>query len=94
MALADPAARYRDYAANCVVIARMLPDVAGKLSLIDMAQAWITLAEQAKKYASLFGVHENCAEPDPSVTRPHLARYPAIAIRAPQPESRQDDTGR
>ncbi len=64
MALADPAARYRNYAANCVVIAQMLADVAEKLSLVDMAQGWITLAEQAQEYASLCGIHENYAEPD------------------------------
>jgi hypothetical protein len=93
MALADPAARYRDYAANCVVIAQMLADVAGKLSLIDMAQAWITLAEQAEKYDSLFGVHENWAEPDRPLRR-RISQGTRPSSSARPNRSRLDDTGR
>ena len=41
-------ALYRLYAAHCVGIAQDLADSARKLALLDMAQAWVTLAEQAE----------------------------------------------
>jgi hypothetical protein len=36
---------YRQYAAQCVEIAQTLLDADHKLALLDMAQAWLTLAE-------------------------------------------------
>lgn len=51
MAPTEMASRYRDYAANCVKIAQSIPDDRGKLSLLEMAQAWIALAEQAERNA-------------------------------------------
>jgi hypothetical protein len=39
---------YRLYAAHCVGIARDIADSARKLALLDMAQAWVALAEQAE----------------------------------------------
>ena len=41
-------ALYRLYAAHCVGIARDVVDSARKLALLDMAQAWVALAEQAE----------------------------------------------
>jgi hypothetical protein len=49
MSPAEFVTRYRDYAANCVKIAQEISDAVGKLSLLNMAQAWIALADQAEK---------------------------------------------
>ena len=37
--------RYRSYAAKCIKISRNVSDPTGKLVLLEMAQAWLTLAE-------------------------------------------------
>ena len=39
--------RYRSYAAKCVAISRNISDPTGKLVLLEMAQSWLKLAEQA-----------------------------------------------
>ena len=39
--------RYRSYAVRCVRISRNVSDPAGKLVLLEMAQSWLKLAEQA-----------------------------------------------
>ena len=49
MTAADLAARYRQYAVDCIKFARAASDVSGKLSLLNMAQAWAKLAEQTEK---------------------------------------------
>jgi hypothetical protein len=41
----------------------MLDDAAEKLSLIDMAHAWITLADQAEKNARLAVIYETPESP-------------------------------
>ena len=43
--------RYRSYAAKCVKISGNIPDPAGKLVLLEMAQSWLRLAEQAAEGA-------------------------------------------
>jgi hypothetical protein len=43
------AARYRGYAADCIKVAAGLTDPANKLMLLNMAAAWIALAEQAER---------------------------------------------
>jgi hypothetical protein len=58
MSPAEFAARYRECAAKCFMIARTFDDVPEKLSLLDMAQAWMALAEQAEKNEYLFTVYE------------------------------------
>lgn len=42
-------ALYRYFAARCLDIARHQKEPAKKLALLDMAQAWLKLAEQAEK---------------------------------------------
>jgi hypothetical protein len=49
MSSAEQAARYRGYAAECFIIAQQLENAAERLRLIDMAQAWMELAEQVEK---------------------------------------------
>ena len=41
-------ARYRQYAANCLSAAKEISDPLVRSSLVDMAQAWMTLAEQTE----------------------------------------------
>jgi hypothetical protein len=43
--------RYRSYAAKCVKISRHIPEPAGKLVLLEMAQSWLNLAEKAAEAA-------------------------------------------
>jgi hypothetical protein len=43
---AQLAARYRGYAAQCLVVAQRQENFSDKLTLIKMAQAWVVLAEQ------------------------------------------------
>lgn len=58
MTPSEMAARYRDYAGKCVLLAQSQEHAREKLALIDMAQAWIALAEQTEKDESLSVVHE------------------------------------
>src|SRR5581483_5707491 len=46
---AEIAARYRAHAAACVRFAQTIPDIGGKLSLLDMAGRWLALAEEIEK---------------------------------------------
>jgi hypothetical protein len=57
------AARYRRYAAKCLLLAQGQEDANEKLLLLDMAQAWAALAEMAEKNESLFVIHEAPAKP-------------------------------
>jgi hypothetical protein len=41
--------RYRRYAANCLKIAGQIHDETIKGSLLDMAQVWMKLAQQAER---------------------------------------------
>jgi len=50
--------RYRSYAARCIEISRNIQDPAGKLVLLEMAQSWLKLAEQAAEWAETVVVYE------------------------------------
>lgn len=39
--------RYRSYAAKCVKLSNNISDPRGKLVLLEMAQSWLKLAEEA-----------------------------------------------
>jgi len=58
MTPSELAARYREYAAQCMLLAENQENANEKLALIDMTQAWIALAELAEKNESLFVAHE------------------------------------
>ena len=49
----DNVGRYRKHAANCLSIAQHTLDPKSKLALIDMAQIWIMLAEEAERNGGL-----------------------------------------
>ena len=57
MSPGDVVAFYRLYAARCIRIAQDL-ELDGKLILLDMAQAWLRLAEQAEKNSETALVYE------------------------------------
>jgi hypothetical protein len=46
-------ARYRKQAANCIRTAATTADPNAKLALIDMAQVWIMLADEAEQNGGL-----------------------------------------
>ncbi len=48
---AQLAARYWGYAAQCIIVAQRQDDAGDKLALIDMAKAWVTLAERTSREA-------------------------------------------
>jgi hypothetical protein len=55
---AQLATRYRGFAAQCLVLAQHQHIAGDRLALINMAQAWVALAEQAEKNEPLFMVNE------------------------------------
>jgi hypothetical protein len=46
---AESAARYWGYAAQCLIVAQRQDNVADRLILLNMAQAWAALAEQTER---------------------------------------------
>lgn len=58
MSPAELAAFYRQHAGSCFSLARKIGGSVEKLTLIDMAQAWMALAAQAEKNESLFTIYE------------------------------------
>jgi hypothetical protein len=58
MTPAELAAQYRDLAANCVLLAQSQQRDTEKLALIDMANAWVALAEHAERNGSVFAAYE------------------------------------
>lgn len=63
MGPSELAARYREYAAKCIAVANERASAAEKLSMLDMAQAWIDLADQALKNERLQTVYETPEAP-------------------------------
>jgi len=57
---------YRRHAVLCLKLANETADERGKSALIDMAQAWMRLAEQAEKNSGLDIVYETPAKKSPS----------------------------
>lgn len=55
---AQLAAHFRGYAAQCLVVAQHQHRAGDRLTLINMAQAWVALADQTEKNASLFAMYE------------------------------------
>jgi|HubBroStandDraft_1064217.scaffolds.fasta_scaffold1667947_1 hypothetical protein len=53
MSPSEVAARYRHYAASSVDLAQGVLEPARKAALINMAQAWATLAENVEKNCGL-----------------------------------------
>jgi hypothetical protein len=58
MTPAELAARYHGYAAQCWLFAQQQDNAGDKLALIDMAQAWVALADYVEKNESLFALYD------------------------------------
>ena len=66
MAAGEVIALYRRYGAGCLVMARNTLDPAHRLALLDIAQAWATLADQVEKS----GKSGDCSIAETSPIRP------------------------
>jgi hypothetical protein len=66
---AQLAARYWGYAAQCLMLAQRQDSAGDKLALINMAQAWVSLAEQSEKDTSPFAAYETPAPERPEDRR-------------------------
>jgi hypothetical protein len=51
----ESVAVYRRNAANCVEMAKEFPKPEAKLTLLDMAQAWLRLADLTEKFGDTLG---------------------------------------
>ena len=49
---------YRAHAAQCIAVAQTCPHTEGKLALLEMARAWLLLAEQGAKNGRTTLVYE------------------------------------
>jgi hypothetical protein len=58
---AEIATRYRAHAAVCVMFAQSIPDIGGKLSLLNMAGRWRALADETEKNGDALLVYETPA---------------------------------
>jgi hypothetical protein len=63
--------RYREYASDCLRLCGTISDPTSKAVLIDMARAWVRLAEQAEKNSHLDLVYE-----PPARSLPELPLWP------------------
>ena len=68
--------RYRLNAEKCLALAQTFTDIENKRSLLAMANAWLTLAEQHLKNSEIVLVHE---------TRSPVNEPPAQSNERPQP---------
>lgn len=59
---AQLAAHFRGYAVQCLIVAQHQRSAGDRLTLIDMAQAWAALAEQAKRNEPLFAACDVSAD--------------------------------
>ncbi len=66
---AQLAARYWGYAAQCLIVAQRQDDAGDKLALINMAQAWVNLAEQTEKNTPSLSAYETPAPRAPGDMR-------------------------
>ncbi len=66
---AQLAARYWGYAAQCLIVAQRQDDAGDKLALINMAQAWVNLAEQTEKNTPALSAYETPAPRTPEDMR-------------------------
>jgi hypothetical protein len=78
----EAVAFYRLYAGHCVDMARHISDPESKATLLAMAQAWLTLADQAEKYGETTLVYE---------TPPYPQTRHAAQQQQPQPKTDDDE---
>lgn len=66
---AQLAARYWGYAAQCLIVAQRQNKAGDKLALVNIAQAWVSLAEQTEKNEPALVSHDTPA-PAPKPEQP------------------------
>jgi hypothetical protein len=84
--LMDKADEYRRLAANCVSMAERVTDHQFKASLVDMAGAWLRLAEQAEKNSRTDLVYETPPRPSAQVVQQQQQQQ-----QQQQPEPKSDE---
>jgi hypothetical protein len=82
----DKADEYRRLAANCVSMAERVTDHQFKASLVDMAGAWLRLAEQAEKNSRTDLVYETPPRPSAQVVQQQQQQQ-----QQQQPEPKSDE---
>lgn len=60
--LAQLATRYRGFAAQCLVVAQHQHSAGDRLTLTNMAQAWVALADRAEKNKHVFMAYEQTGD--------------------------------
>jgi hypothetical protein len=71
MTVSELVAAYRLHSAQCVKIAHRSADPEIKLALLNMAQSWIALAQQAAKNSEAVLIYETPgADPTPHSSNP------------------------
>ena len=78
-----PIDKYRRHAVDCLRIAEGVPDLQNRMQLIDMAQSWLLLAQQAEKNLSTDLVYETPPPPDEG--------RPAVAQQQQQIQHKQNE---
>lgn len=87
MAASEAVAFYRLYAANCVEIAQETASPDRKAALLNMAQAWLMLADQAEKNSEVVLVYET-PTPTPA-PRPMQSQQVAQQQQQQQPQPKK-----
>ena len=82
MSTTDSIELYRIYAAQCVELARKAPDPETRLALLNMAQAWLVLAEHANK-----NMHAPTLIDEPPERQQHVIQQQ----QQPQPDEDKDE---
>jgi hypothetical protein len=83
------AQKYRQHARHCVEISADFSDQTSKLLLLEMAQAWIKLADQAEKNQTLDLVYETPETAQYRNTAPQRAVPQTVQPPAQQQQQQQ-----
>ena len=83
----NKADEYRQNAANCLRMAERTADLGARATLLDMAQSWRILAEQAERNSATDVVYETPPRPPP---RPPAQQPAAQQQQQIQPDQEPD----
>jgi len=81
-------AEYRQHAAQCVAAAELVLGNCSKQLLLEIAAAWLRLADQAEKSPTAYLIYEI-----PPSTRQELQAPAAQQLQQQQTQSKSDDDG-
>ena len=83
----NKADEYRRNAADCLRMAERTADLGARATLLDMAQSWRILAEQAERNSATDVVYETPARPPPAAAQQPVAQQQQQI----QPDQEPDD---